>query len=99
MVHFLFYAGRAYNYKQEKLEAQKEVREKEGSVSLQTIGKSKMNPVGESLQDGYLQEASMLPLLLIQHIAMRICQVISLVQSLEQMYLTLIANYPLENNC
>ncbi|WP_409515166.1 RHS repeat-associated core domain-containing protein [Chryseobacterium sp.] len=58
MVHFLFYAGRAYNYKQEKLEAQKEVREKEGSVSLQTIGKSKMNPVGESLQDGYLQEAS-----------------------------------------
>ncbi len=58
MVHFLFYAGRAYNYKQEKLEAQKEVSEKGGSVSLQTIGKSKMNPVGESLQDGYLQEAS-----------------------------------------
>ncbi|WP_052352632.1 RHS repeat domain-containing protein [Chryseobacterium oranimense] len=58
MVHFLFYAGRAYNYKQEKIEAQKEVIEKGGAVSLQTLSKSKMNPVGESLQDGYAQEAS-----------------------------------------
>ncbi len=58
MVHFLFYAGRAYNYKQDKSRAQAEVLAKGGSVSLKTLGESRMNPVSESLQDGYAQEAS-----------------------------------------
>lgn len=58
MVHFLFYAGRAYGYKQDQIQAQAEVAASGGSVSLKMLGESRMNPVGESLQDGYLQEAS-----------------------------------------
>ena len=57
MVHFLFYAGRAYNYKLEKANAQAEIAKNPGAA-LRTHGKSKMDPVGESLQDGYMQEAS-----------------------------------------
>ena len=63
MAHFLFYAGKAYSYKLEKNKA-KEFIEKHPmlfafmSVEEQRdmMKKSMQSPVGEAMQDGYLQE-------------------------------------------
>jgi len=63
MSHFMFYAGKAYEYKQEKLSAQ-EVVNCEGFSSLSYEAqmafqqKASMDPVGEAVQDGYSQEMS-----------------------------------------
>jgi len=64
MVHFLFYAGKAYGYKQEQMQAQKALdgmrngpipaRDIPGSL----IKKATQDPVGEAVQDGYQQEMS-----------------------------------------
>ena len=63
MAHFLYYAGKAYSYKLEKNKA-KEFIEKHPilfafmSVEEQRdmMKKSMQSPVGEAMQDGYLQE-------------------------------------------
>lgn len=61
MAHFMFYAGRAYNYKQEKNQAQEFINSNSFALMhpetqaywFQQAGKS---PVGEAVQDSYLQE-------------------------------------------
>lgn len=63
MAHFMFYAGRAYQYKQQKLQAQSFISS--GYFALlpkeqqrMIIAKACINPVNEAVQDGYLQEFS-----------------------------------------
>jgi RHS repeat-associated protein len=61
MAHFMFYAGRAYNYKQQKQQAQEFVNSKgfafmSPESQMYWIKQAGMNPVGEAVQDGYLQE-------------------------------------------
>ncbi|WP_304344205.1 RHS repeat domain-containing protein [Chryseobacterium koreense] len=65
MAHFMFYAGKAYDYKQQKESAQKAISEmsKAGGyagmgISADLIKTANMNPVGEAVQDGYRQEMS-----------------------------------------
>jgi hypothetical protein len=71
MVHFLFYAGKAYKYKLDKEKARKyrEEGEKRMRDALKNGGgywppvmpvteAEKTNPVAESIQDGYQQELS-----------------------------------------
>lgn len=63
MAHFMFYAGKAYDYKLQKMEAQK-VKESIGFPLMQSeaqlaiIKTAGMSPVSEALQDGYAQEKS-----------------------------------------
>jgi RHS repeat-associated protein len=63
MAHFMFYAGKAYDYKLQKESAQKAIveMEKAGGFALQgittpLIKQANINPVGEAVQDGYMQE-------------------------------------------
>jgi hypothetical protein len=61
MSHFMFYAGRAYGYKQEKQQAQEMVNSNGfGFMSPESqmywLKQAGMNPVGEAVQDGYRQE-------------------------------------------
>lgn len=65
MAHFMFYAGKAYDYKQQKESAQKAISEmsKAGGyagmgISADLIKTANLNPVGEAVQDGYRQEMS-----------------------------------------
>lgn len=63
MAHFMFYAGKAYEYKQEKLSAQKIVNSDTFSslppeTQMAFQQKAGMSPVGEAVQDGYTQEMS-----------------------------------------
>ncbi len=62
MAHFMFYAGRAYNYKIQKQLAQEFLNG--GALSLLSpeeqlrwLKTANMDPVGEAIQDGYLQES------------------------------------------
>jgi RHS repeat-associated protein len=62
MAHFMFYAGKAYEYKLQKLQAQ-EVMNSEGFKYMQhgqafIIKQATLDPVGEAVQDGYYQEMS-----------------------------------------
>ena len=58
MVHFLFYAGKAYEYKRQKLIAQSLLKDK--TLSLQERAhaerRASIDPVNEAVQDGYAQE-------------------------------------------
>ena len=63
MSHFMFYAGRAYMHKMEKQDAQKLIKDMESKGGLALLGLSSelfkiatSNPVGEAVQEGYLQE-------------------------------------------
>lgn len=63
MSHFMFYAGRAYYYKQQKVSAQHAIEEmeKEGGAALQGISfiisqMAAMDPVLKALCEGYMQE-------------------------------------------
>src|SRR5688500_14574370 len=61
MAHFTFYAGKAYGYKQEKETANKLMSDPnfhKMPMEAQTyiMTKAGMSPVGEAVQDGYLQE-------------------------------------------
>ena len=62
MSHFMFYAGTAYKYKQEKAEVQSLVQSMKDAgipyseIPKNLISKSMMSPVGEAVQDGYQQE-------------------------------------------
>ena len=61
MAHFMFYAGKAYAYKQDKQQAQDLVSRKDFAfmspeVQLQWLKQANMNPVSEAIQAGYLQE-------------------------------------------
>ncbi len=63
MTHFMFYAGRAYNYKMEKQQAQELVYSNsfafmEPGTQLYWLKQAGMDPIGEAVQDGYLQEFS-----------------------------------------
>jgi RHS repeat-associated protein len=61
MTHFIFYAGRAYNYKLQKKQAQEFINSN-GFAFMSTdaqayyIKQAGQNPVGEAVQDGYMQE-------------------------------------------
>jgi len=63
MSHFMFYAGTAYKYKEEKQAAQEAISsmEKAGGYALMgitapLIKTANQDPVGEAVQDGYMQE-------------------------------------------
>ncbi|NLL51837.1 MAG: hypothetical protein GX248_03935 [Peptococcaceae bacterium] len=61
MSHFMFYAGRAYNYKQQKQQAQEFVNSIgfafiSSEAQMRWLKQAGMNPVGEAVQDGYFQE-------------------------------------------
>ena len=59
MVHFLFYAGKAYNYKLQKQQANKLIKESNSILLGQATSLYKqaiMDPVSEAIQDGYHQE-------------------------------------------
>uniref|UniRef100_UPI00387038D1 hypothetical protein n=1 Tax=Fibrobacter sp. TaxID=35828 RepID=UPI00387038D1 len=61
MAHFMFYAGRAYNYKLQKKQA-RDIMNSAGFAimspesQLLWMKKANISPEGEALQDGYLQE-------------------------------------------
>jgi len=63
MSHFMFYAGKAYDYKMQKQTAQ-EIVNSSGfafmppKAQMHWLKQASMNPAGESLQDGYRQEMS-----------------------------------------
>ena len=63
MSHFMFYAGRAYMHKMEKQDAQRLIQDMESKGGLALLGLSSelfkianSSPVGEAIQEGYLQE-------------------------------------------
>jgi RHS repeat-associated protein len=63
MLHFMFYAGKAYDYKIQKEEANKVIEKFEFKFmpfELQFVmtRMANMSPVGEAVQDGYFQEFS-----------------------------------------
>jgi hypothetical protein len=69
MTHFLFYAGRAFNYKQQKSRAlqainllndlpQSTKNYMRGDGTTQLMKTANLNPIGEAVQDGYRQERS-----------------------------------------
>ena len=97
MSHFMFYAGRAYHYKMQKERAQ-QILMSSGFVfmsineQLAFSKQANMNPVGEAIQDGYLQNWAIVSLPLIPHIVMRICRLISMGQSLERFILIQVVN-------
>jgi len=97
MAHFMFYAGRAHNYKQQKQQAQEFVNSIgfafiSSKAQMRWLKQAGMNPVGEAVQDGYFQESVINLQPHILHIVMKICQVISSVLILVQIILTRIAN-------
>jgi hypothetical protein len=62
MVHFLFYAGKAYEYKEQKEWANQELKKwtfffTTNEYQYDIAKRANMNPAGEALQDGYHQEA------------------------------------------
>ena len=64
MSHFMFYAGRAYMHKMEKQDAQRLIQDMESKGGLALLGLSSelfkianSSPVGEAVQEGYLQES------------------------------------------
>lgn len=99
MAHFMFYAGKAYEYKMDKKAAQDMLDGKPNSHKIyaenfgQVIAMSKINPVAEAVQDGYKQEMSDRFAANILLIVMKIYLVINLVQILVQIILILIVNY------
>lgn len=67
MVHFLFYAGKAYGYKHDKESAQESISKINKDIpsaafigqGMQSLYRSaEMNPVARAVQDGYKQEMS-----------------------------------------
>ena len=61
MAHFMFYAGRAYMYKQQMQDAQRCINSMtfaftSSDYQRMIIQLANMNPVGEAIQDGYYQE-------------------------------------------
>lgn len=63
MAHFMFYAGKAYAYKQQQAEAQEMVNSNTfmflpAETQIYFLNKSGMSPAGEAVQDGYYQEMS-----------------------------------------
>jgi RHS repeat-associated protein len=69
MAHFMFYAGKAYDYKNQKIRAKealakiaglpKHVKDRMGNTGMSGIEyKANMDPVGKAVQDGYRQEMS-----------------------------------------
>jgi RHS repeat-associated protein len=63
MAHFMFYAGKAYGYKLEKQNAQQMVNSEvfsylQPEAQIELLKKASMSPVGEAVQDGYVQEMS-----------------------------------------
>ena len=62
MSHFMFYAGTAYKYKQENaqakslLQSMKEAGIPYSEIPKNIISSAMMDPVGETIQDGYQQE-------------------------------------------
>jgi RHS repeat-associated protein len=63
MSHFMFYAGRAYDYKMQKENAQAQMNSEvfkhlESGTQMGIIKVATMDPIGEAVQDGYLQEMS-----------------------------------------
>ena len=63
MSHFMFYAGKAYDYKMKKQMAQKIVDSDffaslPPEIQAQWLKQAGINPAGEALQDGYCQEMS-----------------------------------------
>jgi RHS repeat-associated protein len=65
MAHFMFYAGLGYNYKLMKEGAKEWLAQAEICPEMKTselypayLGKSKIDPLNEAVQDGYMQEMS-----------------------------------------
>ncbi|WP_375605350.1 hypothetical protein [Flavobacterium davisii] len=63
MSHFMFYAGRAYDYKMQKENAQAQMdsdgfKHLESGTQMGIIKVANMDPIGEAVQDGYRQEMS-----------------------------------------
>lgn len=60
MAHFMFYAGKAYSYKQQKNEAKRKLNKSKSlnRTDVNLIKTANMSPVGEAIQDGYKQEFS-----------------------------------------
>ena len=64
MAHFMFYAGRAYDYKMQKQAAQEKINRLSSdprsavAIGVATRETAAMDPVGEAVQDGYMQEMS-----------------------------------------
>ena len=59
MSHFMFYAGKAYGYKEKKEEGQKEMeKHSSGRAGARARNKAAVDPVAEAVQDGYNQETS-----------------------------------------
>lgn len=64
MAHFMFYAGRAYDYKIKRQEAKRLLEDTgffpflDSNTKNMIIKQSNINPVSEAIQDGYLQERS-----------------------------------------
>uniref|UniRef100_UPI0028E3DAC8 RHS repeat domain-containing protein n=1 Tax=Hoylesella shahii TaxID=228603 RepID=UPI0028E3DAC8 len=62
MAHFMFYAGKAYQYKIQKQEAKKQLEDTWGMAFLpiemqrEILKRSLQDPVGEAVQAGYFQE-------------------------------------------
>ena len=62
MAHFMFYAGKAYQYKIQKQEAKKQLEDTWGMAFLpietqrEILKRSLQEPVGEAVQAGYFQE-------------------------------------------
>lgn len=60
MAHFMFYAGKAYNYKIQKEQAKRLLNDKfiSSTYLVELYKIANMDPVAEAVQDGYLQEFS-----------------------------------------
>lgn len=63
MAHFMFYAGKAYNYKLIKEQAKKIINSDDfkymrDGAQMVIISLAIMDPIGEAVQDGYIQERS-----------------------------------------
>ena len=63
MAHFMFYAGKAYNYKLQKQDAISQMNASsfifmESTIQMVLLKTANMDPVGEAIQDGYMQEYS-----------------------------------------
>ncbi|MCX6232781.1 MAG: RHS repeat-associated core domain-containing protein [Bacteroidetes bacterium] len=63
MAHFLFYAGKAYEYKQNKISAENMIKSEtfvflSPESQMYYIQQAGINPVSEAIQDGYKQEMS-----------------------------------------
>ncbi len=61
IAHFVFYSGRAYTYKQTKIQTQEKVYSDDFSrmtpeIQMYYLNQAGLNPVGEAVQEGYMQE-------------------------------------------